>query len=378
MTLDRRQILTMAIVFAAVVLVLLKYWHYVFNPWTRDGQVRADVIQVTSRVTGPIVELPIRDNQYVAAGDLLFRIDQRTFEAEVARARAEVDGTSDSVLALDKQVDAARAAVDVAQRNIDRAESQISADESTIKRNKAELDRQQDLLPKQATSRRALEAAQANYEVSQQQKLSAEAQLAQARAGLKEAEATLAEAEAKLGAAGNENAQLRKALAALRTAELNLEFTEVRAPVDGYVTNLSLRVGTQAVANQPALALVDVSSYRVDGFFRENAIADIKPGDHAVVTLMTYPDTPLRGVVDSIGWGISQSDGSTGYDLLPNIAPSFSWIRLAQRVPVRIRLEPTPDDVQLRVGTSCSVLVETGTADEVDDSKPLAVPSALQ
>jgi multidrug resistance efflux pump len=133
--------------------------------------------------------------------------------------------------------------------------------------------------------------------------------------------------------------------------------------VDGFVTNLNLRLGSQAVANQPALALIDVNSYWVDGFFRETAIAEIRSGDKAVVTLMTYPDQPLKGQVDSLGWGISQQDGSTGFELLPQVSPTFEWIRLAQRVPVRILLDEVPDNIALRVGTTASVLVRTGTAE---------------
>jgi hypothetical protein len=97
---------------------------------------------------------------------------------------------------------------------------------------------------------------------------------------------------------------------------LNLGFTQVHASVDGYIANLDLRLGSEAVANQPALALVDSASFWVHGYLRETMIARVAPGDRAVITLMTYPDRPLRGRVDSIGWGISQSDGGTGNDQL--------------------------------------------------------------
>jgi multidrug resistance efflux pump len=199
--------------------------------------------------------------------------------------------------------------------------------------------------------------------------------LTQAKASLAQSEATLAKAKADRGAEGDENASIRAARAAAEQAELDLEFTEVRAPVDGYVTNLNLRIGSQAVANQPALALVDTNSYWIHGFFRENSIEDIRPGNTAIVTLMTYPDTPLEGVVDSLGWGIAQEDGSTGAELLPTISPTFEWIRLAQRVPVRVHLTDVPEEIQLRVGTTASVLVMTG---EDQDGNVPAVPKALQ
>ena len=378
MNIPKKYLLTGAVVLIAVLAVLLKYWNYAVNPWTRDGQVRAEVIQITPRVSGPIVTLPIRDNQPVNAGDLLFEIDPRTYQAAVDQARAQLDQTGDSITALEKQVESARAAVEVSRGNIAQAESTIARMQASLEKNQAEYLRQQELLPQQATSQKSLERAKANYDVAVQERRSADTGLVQARAALLESEANLAEAEANLGAAGEANPQVRAAVAALRQAELNLEFTQVRAPADGYVTNLNLRLGSQAVANQPALALVDTSSYWIQGFFKENTIGDIRPGDNAVVTLMTYSDTPLEGRVDSIGWGIAQQDGSTGFELLPSVSPTFEWIRLAQRVPVRIHLTDVPEGIALRVGTTCSVLVMTGTTDGVQARQVTAAPKALQ
>ena len=374
----QKYLLTGAVVLIAFVAILLKYWDYVTNPWTRDGQVRAQVIQITPRVSGPIVKLPIKDNQLVKAGDLLFEIDPRTFEANLDQARAQLDETGDNYQALVQQVEAAKAMVAVSRAAITQAKSAIKEMESTIEKNEAEYDRQKELLPRKATSQKAVDRAKANYEISIEQRKTAVAALAQSRASLLESKAQLAEAKVNLGAAREANASIRAARAAVRQAELNLEFTQVRAPVDGYVTNLNLRLGSQAVANQPALALVDVNSFWVEGFFKETSIGNIRQGDKAVVTLMTYPDTPLKGYVDSLGWGIAQQDGSTGFELLPNISPTFEWIRLAQRVPVRIHLTNVPDEVELRVGTTCSVLVKTGTRDSEEEKRAVAVPRALQ
>ncbi|MGD8372536.1 MAG: HlyD family secretion protein [Syntrophobacterales bacterium] len=374
----QKYLLTGAIVAVAVIVVLLKYWDYVTNPWTRNGQVRAQVIQITPRVSGPIVKLPIKDNQLVKAGDLLFEIDPRTFQANLDQARAQLDETGDNYLALVQQVEAAKAMVDVSRAAITQAKSSIKEMESTIEKNEAEYDRQKELLPRKATSQKAVDRAKANYEIAIEQRKTAVAALAKSRASLLESEANLAEAKANLGAAGDANALIRAARATVRQAELNLEFTQVRAPVDGYVTNLNLRLGSQAVANQPALALVDVNSFWVDGFFKETSIGKIREGDKAFVTLMSYPDTPLEGYVDSLGWGIAQQDGSTGFELLPNISPTFEWIRLAQRVPVRIHLTNVPDEVELRVGTTASVLVMTGTSGSEKEKRAVAVPRALQ
>ena len=327
MQISRKYLLTGAAVLIAVVAVLLKYGSYVVNPWTRDGQVRADVIQVTPRVSGPIVRLPIRDNQQVKAGDLLFEIDPRTYQASLDQASAQLEQTGDSVLALQKQVEAARAAVDGARANIDGAKSRISQLDSIINRNKSEYERQQELLKQNATSQRYIEAAQASYEASLRERDGAQAALVQSQASLLQAQAGQAEAEAKLGAVGEANASVRSALAAVRQAQLNLEFTQVRAPVDAYVTNLNLRVGGQAVTNQPALALVDVKSFWVNGYFKETSIAQIHAGDKALVTLMGYPDDTLEGTVDSIGCGVSHSRmARTGFELLPNVDPTFGSV----------------------------------------------------
>jgi multidrug resistance efflux pump len=362
----KNYLLTGAIALIAIFAVALKYWDYLANPWTRDGQVRAEVIQINPRISGPIVELAVRDNQLVKAGDLLFVIDPRTFTANLDQAQAQYDKTGDSYLAQEQQVEAVAAQVDVARASLLQAESAIKKADAEIAKDESEYQRQQELLPERATSEKSVERAKANYEVSVQQRYSAVASLTQAKASLASAIADLAEARANFGASGDANASIREARAALEQAQLNLEFTEVRAPVDGYVTNLNLRLGSQAVANQPALALVDINSFWVDGFFKETLVANIQHGDKAIVTLMSYPDNPIEGYVDSIGWGIAQQDGSTGSDLLPNVSPTFEWIRLAQRIPVRIHLDTLPNGVALRVGTTGSVLVMTDTADDAD------------
>jgi multidrug resistance efflux pump len=302
-----RVLLTSLVVAAAVAVVLYKYWDYATNPWTRDGQVRAQVIQITPRISGPIVNLPIKDNQLVKAADVLFEIDPRTFKAAVDQAQADLQQ--------------AKVQVDEAKDEADRAERIRARDKGAMSEQEL-IRRQNDLRTAEATA---------------------------------------------LGAQ-----------AALENAQLNLEFTQVKAPVDGYVTNLNLRLGSQAVANQPALALVDINSYWIVGFFKENYIEGIKAGDRVIVTLMSYPDKPLEGHVDSLGWGIAQEDGSTGFDLLPTISPTFEWIRLAQRVPVRVHIDKLPEEVKLRVGTTASVLVMTGTAGSENDSPGVAAPRVLQ
>lgn len=368
MNIPRKYLTTGTIVLIAVLAVALKYWDYLLNPWTRDGQVRAEVVQIATRVSGPVVELNVVDNQYVSAGDVLFVIDPRTFEASLDQARARYDLTVDSYTAKQKQVQAAEAQIGVAQASVDQAQSAIAASDAAVENASSEYQRQQELIKDRATSQKSVEGAKASYEVAVQKRLGAIGSLAQAQASLAQAEANLAQMRATLGAAGDANASIREARAALQQAQLNLEFTKVLAPVDGYVTNLNLRLGSQVVASQPTLALVDAHSFWVQAFFKETSIEGISSGDRALVTLMAYPDKPVEGRVDSLGWGIASQNGTTGFELLPNVSPTFEWIRLAQRVPVRVHLGALPEGVALRAGMTGSVLVMAGSGGEVADS----------
>lgn len=361
---QQKYIATALVVLVALLLVSVKYWDYICNPWTRDGQVSANVIQMTPRVSGPIVKLPIENNQFVKAGDLLFQIDPETYEVALAQAKAKLDATGYDVKSLEKQVDASKASVEAAKAVINQVNSTLDGIESQLKTNKTNYERQKALLAKGAASQKEVDNARTAFEVVEQQKMGALASLSQAQATVRQSEASLAKSYASLGQEGENNAQIRAAVAAYRQAELNLQYTKVIAPVDGYVTNLNLRFGSNTVANQPALALVDVNSYWIDGFFKETAVGDIQVGDEAVVTLMSYSNSPITGKVKSIGWGISQQDGTTGFQMLPNVNPTFEWIRLAQRIPVLIQLDKVPENVKLRVGTTCSVLVKTGTAEK--------------
>ncbi len=263
-----------------------KFKEYIENPWTRDGQVRTQVIQVTPRVNGMVTKIHIIDNQKVKVGDLLFEIDPSQYQVKVDQAKARL------------------------QRTLEAA-----------KGTKIEYDRVKNIYArdKGAVSQKDLVRNETNYYKSL--------------------------------------ADIDSSTEALNTAKLNLSYTKVYAEVDGYVSNINFQIGSQASAGHPILALVDENSYWVFGFFREDAIPEVNVGDKAIVTLLAYPDTPLSGKVESIAWGISHSDGNPGNNLLPSVKPVFQWIRLAQRIPVRIKLDKLPENVKLRFGMTASVMV---------------------
>ena len=369
-------ITTGVIVLAALGMIAYKYHDYMKYPWTRDGLVRAQVVQIVPRVSGPLVRVPIQNNQLVKKGDLLFEIDPSTFQANVNLARAQFDNMRDIVKSLVEQVEGLKRTVEQRQAEISEAKFEVEGSAAQVENARISFGRAKELIAEKVNTQRDVDDKSMAYQVAVAQLGEARAKVSQMTAALAQAKDDLARGLADLGALGEDNPRLRRAAADLEIAQLNLDFTKVWAPTDGYVTNLRLGVGDSAVANQPMLAVIDANSFYVQAFFRETFVGNFQKGDRAVVTLMSYPDTPLEGSVDSIGWGIAQQNGSTGFELLPSVKPTFEWIRLAQRIPVVVRIEKVPDNIKLRAGTTASVVVITGTSTDGDRVPP--VPRALQ
>ena len=147
-----------------------------------------------------------------------------------------------------------------------------------------------------------------------------------------------------------------QAEAALGVAKLNLARTDVRSPVNGHVTNLLVHRGDYATAGRPMVALVDSDSFYVAGYFEETKLRHIKIGDHVSIRLMAY-DAPLTGHVESVARAITDRDNALGSDLIANVNPTFSWVRLAQRIPVRIAIDDVPKGITLSAGMTATVVV---------------------
>lgn len=254
--------------------------HYQVEPWTPDGRVRADIVQVAPDVAGIVTELWVANDQQVKHGQPLFQIDRERYELALRDAEATVT--------------ARRAQFEQARREAGR--------------NKSLGD---------LVAREALEQGRARVE----------------------------EASAALG----------QAIAARDLAALNLQRTRIVAPADGTLSDLSLRVGNYVPAGKPVLALIDAGSLRVEGYFEETKLPRIAVGQPAAVHLMG-DSRNLTGHVLSIAAGIEDRDRSSGSNLLPNVTPTFSWVRLAQRVPVRIALDD-PRDAALIAGRTATVRI---------------------
>jgi len=316
----------------AATLAALYYRHSERFPSTDDAYVDADVVAIVAQVAGPIVNLAVEDNQAVRAGDLLFEIDPRPFRIAVDKARAELDKTGQSVSALADQVASAEAQLQEAKASLRLAETQWKRIEPLAK----------------------------TGAVPFQDRDKALAGLDDARAGLAGAQAQLTKAEHELGDSGEDNADVRTALAQLESAELQLSYTRVVAPVNGYVTDLSLSPGSYASVGSPMLSLVNTDSWRVVAYLKETQLRDLRPEQPTRIYLPAYPGVRFDGRVQGIGWGVEQQDseGQLGPDGVPSVSPTVDWVRMAQRFPVRVSfVDPDPAH-PLRKGMRATVRVD--------------------
>ncbi|MBI6924231.1 HlyD family secretion protein [Pseudomonas putida] len=276
-----RVVLTLLVVTFAAVLVWQMVVYYLFAPWTRDGHIRADVIQIAPDVSGLIQKVEVRDNQTVKRGDVLFTIDQDRFSLALRQAKATLG------------------------------------------------ERQETL-------------AQASREVNRNRKLGnlvAAEQLEESQSRQARARSAVSEAQV-----------------AVDSAQLNLDRSVVRSPVDGYLNDRAPRNHEFVTAGRPVLSVVDSASYHVDGYFEETKLGGIHIGDVVDIRVMG-DNTRLRGHVESFAAGIEDRDRSSGTNLLPNVNPAFSWVRLAQRIPVRIAFDEVPQDFRMIAGRTATVSI---------------------
>jgi multidrug resistance efflux pump len=274
---------TLIVLCGSVALAWLAWRYYAYTPWTRDGRVRVYTVQVAPEVSGTVVSLPVRDNQFVHKGDLLFQIDPGTFRNALTQAEGQLAAA---------KAQAAYLSADAARRQH---------------------------LPDIAVS------------AEQQQNA--------------------------LGAALRADATVLQAIGTLDQARLNLERTTLRSPVNGWITNLLLQPGGFASTGQPALTVINADSFWIDGYFEETQLPRIHANDAARIVLMATPHRPILGHVAGIGRGIDIGNAQPGVQGLPAVSPIFTWVRLAQRIPVRIELDDIPCGVVLSSGMTATVSI---------------------
>jgi membrane fusion protein, multidrug efflux system len=322
------KILAAAVYVVTIALAVYVTRIYLDFPQTDDAYVRANTVGIAPHVSGPIVELPIRDNQHVKQGDLLFIVDPRPYQAELDGEQANVDLTDLQINALDNSITAAKA-----------------------KQAELEADREYD----QQYLARIVPLLKENF-VTANDVSNARSKLAAAKAAVANARSEVARAINELGKYGDINARRQAAEAARYKARLNLDYCYVRAPFDGYVTNLNIAVGQYANEGKQVLSLVDNRHWYVLANFRETFLARIRPGMNASVFLLGYPKVRFHGRVEGVGWALFQDNGAS-VDGLPRVEPTLNWVRLAQRFPVRVTLDDSNPAYPFRMGETAVVTI---------------------
>jgi multidrug resistance efflux pump len=254
--------------------------YYMFAPWTRDGHIRADIVQIAPDVSGLIQQVDVRDNQLIKRGQVLFSIDQDRFKLALRQAQAAV-----------------------ADRQETLAQAQREA-----KRNRG----LGNLVPAE--------------------------QLEESQSKVARAQSALAEAQVTVD-----------------SAQLNLDRSVIRSPVDGYVNDRAPRTQEFVTAGRPVLSVVDSNSFHIDGYFEETKLDGIHVGSrrHPRDRRQRAPARPCQSIVA----GIEDRDRTSGNNLLPNVNPAFSWVRLAQRIPVRIAFDDVPADFRMIAGRTATVSI---------------------
>ncbi|KJK17376.1 HlyD family secretion protein [Pseudomonas sp. 2(2015)] len=275
-------IATLLVLAAAVVIGRQLWVHYMNTPWTRDGRVRADIINVAADVPGYVVDVPVRDNQLVKKGDVLMQIDPEHYQVAVRQAQALV-----------------------------------ASRKATWEMRKVNAHRRADM---------------DNLVISRENRDDAS------------------------NIANSALADYQQAQAQLAAAELDLKRTRILATVDGYVTNLNVHRGDYARTGEAKMAVVDKDSFWVYGFFEETKLPHVRVGDQAELQMMS--GERLKGHVESISRGIYDRDNPESRELIADVNPTFNWVRLAQRVPVRIHIDEVPEGFLLAAGTTCTVVVK--------------------
>jgi RND family efflux transporter MFP subunit len=276
-------VVTLATLAVGVVFAVLLYAEYHEDPWTRDAHVRANIIEIAPRVEGPIVALPVTDNQKVQRGQLLFQIDPTDYENAVAIAQA------------------------------------------TLRQRKAELVNAQEAYERRVRLSKGNVISKEEYDA---------------------ATATFQTAQAAYFGAEQ----------ALARAQLDLSYTKVYAPANGYLSGVTFGVGTYVQTGKPLFVLVDSDSFWVTGYFKETVLRSLQVGRPVSIRFAPRPLEVYHGTIESLGWVIFDQDAQHS-ELIPEVNPTVDWVRLTQRYPIRIRIDDEAKKLPLKVGVTATVQV---------------------
>lgn len=322
-------LLSAAIVASTIVVgVYVARLYYVY-PRTDDAYVRANSVGIAPHVSGPITELPIVDNQYVKQGDMLFVVDPRPYQSALDSATAKLQLTELQIRALEDAIRTARS-----------DQIRLEADAAYSKQYLARI-----------------EPLLAKHFVTANDVFNARSRVNADEAAVQAARSSVFKAQNELGQYGNINALRKAAEAAVYDAKLNVGYCYVRAPYNGWITNLNIAVGQYANEGREVVSLIDDRKWYVIANFRETFLSHIEVGMTAEVFILAYPNHRFRGRVQGVGWALYQANGAT-VEGLPQVETTLNWVRLSQRFPVRIVLEDRDPKFPFRMGNTAVVTIQ--------------------
>jgi membrane fusion protein (multidrug efflux system) len=361
---------------AAVLLVIIGgivVWrYYAVRESTDDAQIDGHITPISARVSGTVIRLFFNDNQLVKAGDIIVQLDPNDYQVALDRAKADLADAQATAQAAEtgipisnintaSQLQTAQAQLIAAQREADSARARVREAQANYDRVSKDLERFRQLISKDEISRQQYDAAvsqeagaRATLDAANSAVATAESHIAQAQAGVRYAGTAPQQVSVTRSRAGSAAALAQRAQSALNQAQLNMQYTTVRSPANGIVSKRSVEVGQVIQPGQPLCALVNLDDIYVTANFKETQLRDMKVGQPATIKVDAY-DRELKGHVDSIG-------GATGarFSLLPPENATGNYVKVVQRIPVKIVFEPNQDpDKKLRPGMSVTPTVIT-------------------
>lgn len=325
----KRSLVGLSLLIMAALALFISYHKYNTTPWTRHGEVMADIIKVAPRVNGQISQVLVKENQSVNKGELLILIDPEPYQLAVEQAEVKLRQTHHDVEQL-------KASIVAVQKELEKAFEDLQYSRENSQR---------------------IKTLRQSASVSQDAADKARKSLAVAEAEHERVKANLHKAQTALGDEGKENIRILAAQINVKRARLDLSYTSIKAPADGFVVNVKIAAGDYGQTGKPLIAVVDKASLRITAMFRENQLQNIDLNDQAQVILMAQPDQTLTGKVQSIGTAIAPPETTRANDLVPSIPTVFDWVRLPQRVPVIVLLDPQQSTKYFIPGMTASVTI---------------------
>lgn len=338
MTARTKQIVTRLVggivLIVALGLIVVAFRRAEHYPHTDAAEVAAAVVSVSAIVPGQVVEVLVKDTEYVEKGDVLFRVDPEPYELELIQARAALSTAKSELAQGQRNLDLERSNAAVAAKQIDRARNNLALARATLER---------------------LEPLLRQGYVTEQEVETARTAVSDGEVTLEQASAHAAGTDQFIGTLDTRRAQVSLAEASVALAERNLRNTERRSPVSGRITGLKLDAGEYVLTGTSLFSVIDTSHWHVSALFRETDLSEIAVGDRAQVFFLADTDVAIEGEVTGVGWGIRSSEEAQLFGM-PFVANRIDWVRTARRFPVEIALHDPPEELT-RVGLSVSVRI---------------------